>query len=238
MPIARLANPEGRSAAVLLEPAKTPKPPALGLPGASALFERRIAATSATALQKLQKRFGDGLGAAIAAGDPEAEIEIAGRICGELSTVYLDPKTLDPLGYEPFKAEIALAPDGSEISRAPAADRPANIRDEAYPLRIRAKAPIAPAEAVRKYRFRRALQIRHLDGAGYEFLAAIARALNPELLYFVGAGPGGRDPLLLTANGKPHNAFLLAKFRDESHMMLLFLTDMELRTPPPGGPEN
>lgn len=231
MPLARLANQEGRAAVVLLEPAKTPKPPTLGLPDAPVFFARHIAATSATSLHKLQERFGEGLGAAIAAGDPEAEPEIAGRACGELSAVYLDPKTREPLAAEPFKADIATAPDGTEISRAPAADRPANIRDEAYPLRIRAKAAIAPQDAIRKYRFRRALQIRHLDGAGYEFLFAIARALSPGLLYFVGAGPGGRDPLVLAANGKPHNAFLLAKTQGASHMMLLFLADMELRLP-------
>ncbi len=47
----------------------------------------------------------------------------------------------------------------------------------------------------------------------------------------VGAGPGGRDPIILERNGLPYRGFLEGRVRGDHYLLVLHLTHLELTVP-------
>ena len=89
-------------------------------------------------------------------------------------------------------------------------------------------------DAVRRFVFRRSLQVVHVDGVTYDFLQGMAADLAKEkVLMFVGAGSKGLDPLVFQANGRPCRGFLEGRVDGERYQLLLHLSDMELKRPTP-----
>jgi hypothetical protein len=96
---------------------------------------------------------------------------------------------------------------------------------------------LSRAEAARRFAFTRNCRLRHVDGLTYDFLFGMAKELHEEdSLVLVGAGPGGRDPIILERNGLPYRGFLEGRVSDDRYLLVLHLTHLELTAPAEASP--
>ena len=227
----RLTNAAGRDGSLQTTlPAREPCVQT-GLPGHTVGFRRFLAATESCRGEAMSRQLGDDFAQALIDGDPEVDIEHVGRTIGETNVVYLTAAG-EFLHSAPAVVEVITLPDGSEKERRAPVDIEANIDDE-HPVRWTGrKFPIV--DAVRRFVFRRSLQVVHVDGVTYDFLQGMAADLAKEkVLMFVGAGSKGLDPLVFQANGRPCRGFLEGRVDGERYQLLLHLSDMELKRPTP-----
>lgn len=85
---------------------------------------------------------------------------------------------------------------------------------------------------IRRFVFTRSYQLRHINGATFDFLYAMAQELaERNALVMVGGGKKGTDPILLTRGGQPYRGFLEGRIKEDRYMLILHLTDIELKTP-------
>jgi len=227
----RLTNAAGRDGSVQTTPPAREPDVQTGLPGHTVSFRRYLAATEPCRGEAMSRQLGDDYAQALIDGDPEIDIEHVGRTIGETNVVYLTAQG-EFLHSPPSVVEVITLPDGSEKERRAPVDIEANIDDE-HPVRWTGrKFPIG--DAVRRFVFRRSLQVAHVDGVTYDFLRAMAADLAKEkVLMFVGAGPKGLDPLVFQANGRPCRGFLEGRVDGDRYQLLLHLSDMELKRPAP-----
>jgi hypothetical protein len=229
--IIRITNSAGRDGSVQAAvPARAPEVSA-GLPGHTVSFVRYLATTEACRGEALSARLGEDYAQALIDGDPEVDTEHVGRSIGETNTVYLTAAG-EFLHSPPSVVEVITLADGSEKERRTPVDIDANIDDE-HPVRWTGrKFPIA--DAVRRFVFRRSLQVMHVDGVTYDFLHAMATELaKDQAVMLVGAGAKGIDPLVFQANGRPCRGFLEGRVDGQRYQLMLHLSDMELKRPAP-----
>ena len=232
MPVIRklhLTNADGRDATVQFATIKPEPGPAKGLPGKSVTFKRYLATTREGTHEAMVEKFGADYGAELIHGDPEVDTELIGRTVGATNTVRLSAKG-DILYAAPQTVEILFNPDGTERERREPKDVPANVNDE-QPVRWTGR-KMDLGDIVRKFAFRRTLQIKHVDGLTYDYLHAMAKGLAEEgKAVLMGAGPKGRDPLIFNVNGTPFRGFLEGRVDGEKYQLLLHLSNMELKRP-------
>jgi hypothetical protein len=231
--IIRITNAAGRDGTI--QAAACQREPAVvtGLPGHSVIFKRYVAATEACRTERLAEKFGEDFSAALVDADPEVDTEHVGRAIGDTNVVYLTAKG-EFLYSPPSVVEVITLADGTEKERRAPVDVEANV-DAEMPMKWTGrKFPIA--DAVRRFAFRRSLQISHVDGVTYDFLHAMASELAQEkVLMLMGAGVKGVDPIVFQANGRPCRGFLEGRVDGERYQLLLHLSDMELKRPAPRG---
>jgi hypothetical protein len=230
-----LTNPAGRNASVGVVSSSAPAAPRLGLPGTELEFRRFIAATESALHEALIERFGADYGAALVEGDPEIDMERVGQRIEQTQFVLLnaDGRFLDS---DPTVVEVVTNPDGTEKERREPVDSVANV-NETVPVRWSGrKIPIA--DAVRRFAFRRRVQLCHVDGLTFDFLRDMAPELEASRsLMIIGSGDKGTGPLVFQANGRPYRGFLEGRTQGESYQLILHLSEMELKRPwmPPEG---
>ncbi len=190
---------------------------------------RLLKSTLETEPQVLQEKYGD-LAAALEAGDPEVDMELAGRRLEGLSRVYLDPK--GDVAYAVSLTEHVYAPDGTEkLSRKPQ-ETSANIALESLPVRWTGKT-FPKAAALRRFVFGRSYQVRHVNGLTYDFLYEMAKKLaETDSLMLVGGGEKGTGPLIFSANGTSYRAFLEGRVQGDKYILILRLSNLELKRLP------
>jgi hypothetical protein len=87
-------------------------------------------------------------------------------------------------------------------------------------------------DAVRRFSFRRSVQLQHVDGLTYDFLYAMASELEKDkAVMLLGTGEKGAGPLIFQANGRAYRGFLSGQVQGEKYRLLLHLSDMELKKP-------
>jgi len=224
-----ITNATGRDASVNLLATRSEEGPVIGVPGEQIEFKRYLASTEKCRHEALIFRLGEDYAKALVEGDPEVDVEHVGRFIGETNVVFLGDGG-EPLRIPPRFVEIILNPDGSEKERRSPLDVSANV-DETLPVRWTGK-KFPLVEAIRRFCFRRTMQISHIDGLTYDYLYAIAKELAEEkVLMLVGAGQKGTEPLIFQANGRPYRGFLEGRIDGDRYQLLLHLSDMELKTP-------
>lgn len=225
----RIANAKGRDAVIGFKGVKGSEPPKMGIPGVDLEFRRYLIATDQGTDAALKKRFGADYTKALIEGDPEIDLEVVGQIIEQTMTVYLDAGG-EVLSSEPQVLELVLNPDGSEKERRAPIDIASNINGE-IPVRWSGrKIPIK--DAVRRFSFRRTVQLQHVDGLTYDFLYAMASELEKEhAVMLLGTGDKGVGPLVFQANGRAYRGFLSGQVNGEKYRLLLHLSDMELKKP-------
>jgi hypothetical protein len=88
------------------------------------------------------------------------------------------------------------------------------------------------SDVVRKFAFRRSMQLQHVDGVTFDFLFAMAKELADEdVMVLLGAGESGKDPIVLQMNGSPYRGFLEGRIDGDCYLLLLHLSNMELKKP-------
>jgi len=225
----RITNAAGRDGSVQVAAPHRDVPPELGLPGHKVMFRRYLACTEASRHVELAQRFGDDYSSALIESDPEIDIEHVGRTIEETNIVYLNAAG-EFLRSPPSVIEVVFGPDGVEKDRRQPVDVPPNV-DSEMPVRWTGrKFPIK--DAVRRFAFRRSVQLLHVDGVTYDFLFGMASELAKEgVVMLLGAGPKGVDPLVFQANGRPCRGFLEGRVEGERYQLLIHLSDMELKLP-------
>lgn len=226
----RLADHRGREATVVLVPRrKPPEPTYTDTSGSPVRFARLVKATEASSHTALLSRYGDpeSLSRALIDGDPEIDLETAGRQAGPCDRVWVgaDGRPL----YSTCFVEVVHDREGNEIARREPEDVPSNLVPDAPP-RWSGKL-ILRSEAVRRYAFTRAYQVRHTNSLEYDFLLGLARHLEQrDALALVGSGPKGTGPLILERNGTPMKGFLEGRTKGDTYLLILHLAAFELKT--------
>ena len=224
-----LTNAASRDATVSCRSLRPPPPPKKGLPGKTVRFRRFLAATDEGSHATLAAALGEDYGQELVSGDPEVDLERIGRTLPRTDTVFLS-STGDVLYAAPQVLEVITDPSGEERERRAPVDVPANVNEES-PVRWTGR-KMDKAAAVRRFAFRRTLQVNHVDGLTYDYLFGMAKTLaDTGELVFIGGGPKGRDPLVFQTNGTPYRGFLEGRVDGERYQLLLHLSNMELKLP-------
>jgi hypothetical protein len=219
---------EGRSARVSLSP-----PPAEKI---MAPLEQVTPAGKVKRVQALngQNYLPEASSTQLIEGDPELDLELAGRMMHDATAIYLDTSAAQPAIATEFKeVEVVYTPDGQEKERRSRVFRTANV-DTTAPLKIVRRLPVK--ECLTKFVFRGMQQLTHTDGLTFDFLYALAKSLqDSQSMALVGAGPKGAGPLVLRDGGTPFRAFLFGEVEgsgaEARYRLLLLLSDQELKRP-------
>ena len=224
-----LANAKGRDATIGLVSIKAAPGPKLGLPGEKLYFRRFLAATEKVTHEALVKEFGEDYSKNLIDSDPEIDIESIGMRIEQTQTVYIDGAG-ELMYVDPNFIEVVFNPDGTEKERREPVDTVMNV-DVETPVRFSGRL-VSIQDAVRKFGFRRKLQLRHVDGLTFDFLYEIAKELeSKESLMVIGTGAKGTSSLIFQANGRPYRGFLEGRTKDKSYRLTLHLSEMELKKP-------
>jgi len=224
-----ISNSTNRDATIVATslPAKAKATPSKG--GKPVSFQRYVSTGEGKTHDSLAAALGEVYSQALIDGDPEIDLEMVGRTIDGTNTVLLD-KENQPLFCAPEIFEIIYGPDGKEVERRTPVDIPPNVNEDA-PVKWTGKL-ISRSELIRKYGIKRTMQLRHIDGVTYDFLFAIAKELDEkDSVMLLGAGDGGKGPLVLQSNGSPYRGFLDGRINGDSFVLLLHLSSMELKKP-------
>ena len=158
--------------------------------------------------------------------DPEIDLELTGSFIKGGQRMLVD-ENMNPV-YEAFAKEIIYNPDGDKKDEKPLTARESNILSE-YPVRWTGKY-FALHEVYNKFIFTRKYQLTHSNGLTFDFLFNMAKDLSErKSLMMLGAGEKGNEPLIFQNNGKPYRAFLEGRIKGDSYLLLLHLTNLELK---------
>ncbi len=162
------------------------------------------------------------------AGDPEIDFDSVGGFLQTTTRVLIDPS--GKLVHKSQAYEVIRNPDGSLRERRPKAVALPNVSPET-PLRWSGKM-IKKNDAIRRFVFSSKVQLTHVNGLTYDFLYAMARELEQQdSLLIVGAGAKSNQPLILRRGSTPYRGFLEGRTSGEQYMLLLHLSNLELKAP-------
>lgn len=226
-----LPDHRGRDAVVVLVPRQRSAHAAPVDPsGRPVTFTRRIKATEASAPNALCQRFPDpqDLARALMQGDPEVDIEAAGRETGPCNRVYIDGRG-NPT-YSARLVEVVCDRHGTEIERRDPQYMPANLVPDTPP--VWSGKLLRRNEAARRFAFTRAYQVQHSNALEYDFLYGLAAYLQvQDCVALVGSGPKGVGPLVPEANASPMKGILEGRIRGPEYLLTLHLAAFELVSP-------
>jgi hypothetical protein len=152
---------------------------------------------------------------ALLKSDPEIDLYMTGRFIKGSSRVFVD-EDLAPVSRI-SKKEIVFNPEGKIIEE--------RIPKELKPLKLFLKKDI-----YNKFVFAKKYQLQHINGLTFDFLYEIAKELHDNnSLLMIGAGAKGNEPLVFQDGGKSYRAFLEGRVKDKSYILLLHLSNLELK---------
>lgn len=224
-----ISNAGSRNAIVVGVGLTPPPSPNVGKNGEVAIFRRFITATNGEESEDFLKNPDLNFSEELISRDPEVDIELVGRFIEDAQSVLLSANG-SPIFAAPSIVEISYDSAGDEVERHAPSDTLPTVNDS-VPLRWTGKKmPIG--EVVRRFAFRRSMQLRHVDGVTYDFLYAMAKELADEkMMLLLGAGETGKEPIVLQLNGSPYRGFLEGRIDGVRYKLLLHLSNMELRAP-------
>jgi len=228
-----LANEKGRDAVVATEsPSAVLRVRWVDADGRQATSVRVLRGTRDRDVGALVAQAGslEAVADTLVAGDPELDLEAYGQFLEMTSRVYVDPD--GKILHKVAEWDVVRAPDGAERSRRPREKSIGNIATE-VPLRWSGRFE-KKADVVRRYVLASKVQILHVNGLTFDFLYAMARELEERnALLHMGAGPKANQPLVFHRGGTKYRGFLEGRTRGERYLLLLHLSNLELKRPPP-----
>ncbi|HEX3102200.1 MAG TPA: hypothetical protein VHQ01_10425 [Pyrinomonadaceae bacterium] len=225
-----ISNPKGRDAVVAFE-AVMPKRDVLfvtekGDPVVTQKLLKTDIEHDLDALLKKRKTLSS-LGKALVKEDPEVDIEEFGMFLADTSRVYVSKKGIIHLVDE---FEVITNPDGTLRDRRPRQKEPQNINTD-IPLRWTGKF-IKKDEAAHKFIFTHKRQLMHVNGLTFDFLYEMAKELDErDSMLLVRGGEKGDKPIVMNRGGRSYNAFLEGRVKGDSYLLVLQLSNMELKRP-------
>jgi hypothetical protein len=226
-----LRNPKGRDAVVAFESVGPRRAVAFVDEKGKPVHTQRLLKSDVehdlAVLLKKKKGNLNAVGKSLVKEDPEIDLEKVGMFLAETSRVYVSKKGIIHLVEE---WENVKNPDGSQRDRRKREKAPQNINSD-VPLRWTGKF-IKKDEAVHKFIFTNKRQLIHVNGLTYDFLYEMAKELDQrDSLLLLRGGEKGNEPLVMTRGGKPYNAFLEGRVKDDAYCLILQLSNMELKRP-------
>ena len=188
-----------------------------------------LKSTDKTSIDYLASKYEDleDLSQAIISSEIDVDIEKAGKKVDGLKKIYVDKD--NKIIFNIKMMEIIKDKDGIEQKREEFVQKEANISLENLPVKWSGKL-MPKAMAVKKFVFAKHYQIRHVNGLTYDFLYDMAKELDDKKgLMFVGAGEKGNEPLMITSGGTSYRGFLEGRIDGDKYMLLLHLTNLELK---------
>lgn len=180
--------------------------------------------------EALAKQFGswDEVAQALIDADPELDTEIIGKKLNHTRRLWVGND--DKIAYRVNLFRTVFNPDGSERERQDINKLPGNVNKE-FPLKWTGRM-FPRKEIIRRFVFTRSYQLRHINGATFDFLYAMAEELHQkDSLVMLGGGKKGNEPILLSRGGQPYRGFLEGRIQEDRYMLILHLTDIELKAP-------
>lgn len=233
MPEINICNQAGRDASVKIESVSMPlRVRWIDGKGRQARNVRILKATIDHDIEALANQFegAENVGQALVNGDPEIDLETVGTFLTATSRVYVNQN--NELVHRINQFEIIRNPDGSERERRPREVAQQNVSGD-IPLRW-SGVFIKKVEVVRKFIFANKLQLFHINGLTYDFLFDIAKELEEkESMMLLGAGPKNNEPLILRRGNVPYRGFLEGRTEGDKYVLLLHLSNLELKSPEP-----
>lgn len=158
--------------------------------------------------------------------NPEIDIELLGSFIKGGQRILVD-ENMNPV-FEAIANEFIYNPDGSQKEIKSLSVRESNIVSD-YPVRWTGKY-LPLDQAYNKFIFVKKYQLTHSNGLTFDFLFEMAKDLSEKKsLMLLGAGAKGNEPLIFQDNGKPYRAFLEGRIKGDSYLLLLHLTNLELK---------
>jgi hypothetical protein len=185
---------------------------------------------TATSTDRLLKAFGTttDLAEALINSDPEIDMEMVGQLISSANKVYVNEQ--EDVVHKVIKKEYVYNTEGVLLEERTPKYLSANIK-ETTPVKGSKLFP--KKEIFNKFIFARKYQVRHRDGLTYDFLFSIAQELHEkDSLMFIGAGAKGIEPLVFEDGGKPFRAFLEGKVEGSKYMLIMHLSNLELKALP------
>ncbi len=165
--------------------------------------------------------------------DVDVEMEVFGRFLWNVSRVYIDED--ENVTYRIQQNEVIFTAEGKFKERRQRERAEANV-DSEIPLSWTGK-KIDKNEAIRRYVFSSKLQIIHINGLTYDFLYGMAKELHElNSLMLLGGGKKGKSPLVFRRGSTPYRGFLEGRIKDDGYILLLHLSNAELKSPPTSKP--
>lgn len=231
MPI-NISNVKGRDAVVALEGLRPEREVRYTDPKHRLVTTRRVLKSDVdhdlTALLEEHTDL-DALGDALVKSDPEIDIERFGAFLGQVSRVYV---TEDGIIHGVEEFEIITKPDGTVRERRPRKKERQNINSD-VPLRWSGKF-IKKKDAVKRFVFINKQQLVHVNGLTFDFLYDIAKELDEkDSLMLLRGGEKANEPIILHRGGRPYNAFLEGRVKDDSYCLIVHFSNLELKKPKP-----
>lgn len=180
--------------------------------------------------EALAKQFGswDEVAQALIDADPELNTEIIGKKLNHTRRLWVGSD--DKIAYRVNLFRTVFNPDGSERERQDINKLPGNVNKE-FPLKWTGRM-FPRKDIIRRFVFARSYQLRHINGATFDFLYAMAEELHQkDSLVMLGGGKKGNEPILLSRGGQPYRGFLEGRIQEDRYMLILHLTDIELKAP-------
>jgi len=164
---------------------------------------------------------------ALVEGDPEIDFEKTGYIIESISKVFVDGETKPCVTVNVTEKVFNTA--GEVIEERIPKELLGNIILDDSPLRPSGKL-FAKADVYNRFVFSKRYQLSHTNGLTFDFLFEIAKELDDKKsLMLIGSGEKGMGPLVFQDGGKGYRVFLEGRIRDKSYILLLHLSNLELK---------
>ena len=158
--------------------------------------------------------------------DPEFDVSMTGLFVDETSKVYID-SDLKPV-FRIKKTEAVYLSDGTLKEERTPKETIANILAE-HPIKPAGKL-LPKKEVYNKFVFSKKYQLTHINGLTFDFLYEMAKELQEkESMMMLAGGVKGNEPLVFQDGGKTYRAFLEGRVKDQSYILLIHLSNLELK---------
>jgi hypothetical protein len=204
----------------------------VGPDGEPVKLRKVLRATMEQDLEHLRADAGgeDKLGEALIAFDPEVDIERAGMFLTDPARVYVNER--HEIVYQIEQTEVVRTPSGEEKERRPRRRAEPNV-DTEIPISWTGRL-MKKQDTLQRFVFASKVQVMHINGLTYDFLFAMAKELHDAgSLMLLSAGKSGKEPLIFRHGATPYRGFLEGRVRDDKYVLLLHLSNQELKRPAP-----
>ncbi len=158
--------------------------------------------------------------------DPDVDMELTGRKLRRTRRIFVDRNY--EIVYHVNLYQVVMNPDGTERERRDLRKVPGNVNAR-VPLGWSGRM-FPRREALRRFIFSRNYQLRHINGATFDFLYNMAKELSEaDAMVMIGAGKKGTKPILLNRGGQPYRGFLEGRIDGDKYCLILHLTDIEMK---------
>jgi hypothetical protein len=224
-----LADNKGRNAEVVFRSfTKKPLIKVVTQEGEQTQTVRVLKSVSQNSYDNLLKEKGsdEGIVDSLIANDPEFDPYWTGYFVSETSKVYIN-SDLKPV-FKIKKTESIFLPDGTLKEERSPKETIANILAE-YPIKPVGKF-LLKKDVYNKFVFSKKYQLSHNNGLTFDFLFEIAKELHEkDAIIMLAGGVKGNEPLVFQDGGKTYRAFLEGRIKDQSYILLVHLSNLELK---------